>query len=71
MPGPAAFDVFRPLSTAAWNLASGALEPFYPDKDPAQYPIGVVLGAGVDRVTLYIDVTRDFNAPDTSPAAPP
>lgn len=69
--GPAAFDVFRPLSTAAWNLESGALEPFRPDNNGAQYPIGVVLGAGVDRVTLYIDVTRNFNAPDTSPAAPP
>lgn len=68
--GPAAFDVFRPLSTAAWNLDTGVLEPFFPD-DPAQYPIGVVLGAGVDRVTLYIDVTRDFNERGTSPAAQP
>lgn len=63
--GPAAFDVFRPLSVAAWNLDRNLLERY--TGAPEQYAIGVVLGAGVDTVTLHVDVSHDFNTPPPGP----
>ena len=67
--GPAAFDVFRPLSVAAWHLDRNLLERYTGTR--GQYALGVVLSAGVDSVTLHIDVSRDFNTPEPPPGPEP
>lgn len=56
--GPAAFDVFPALSTAAWNMDTNRLEPWSGNTN--QMAIGIVLGASVDTVRLYVDVSRNF-----------